>query len=223
MADSERTPYSRRLVFLTLFAAAIGYVEAMVVVYLRALYYPHGFAFPLEVIPAGMFVLEFFREFATIVILVSISALIARRFWERFGYFLIAFGLWDLFYYLWLKVALDWPATLFEWDVLFLIPLPWIGPVIAPALIALEMVVCGILITRRFDRGGTFSATPASWLLAVIATLIALWTFMYDLDATLQGQMPQPYPYWALGISLICYAGGFWVTWRSSPRTSLLK
>lgn len=211
MNASIPVPYRQRLIYAVLFSAAIGYVEAMVVVYLRALYYPDGFTFPLARIPDTMLALEFFREFATLVILVSVAALIARRGWERFGYFLIFFGLWDLFYYVWLKAALDWPASLLDWDVLFLIPLPWIGPVIAPALIAIEMVIVGVLITRRYARGGELRPTLLSWALALAATGFALWSFMHDFGATLHGEMPEPYAYWALGAGLVLYAAGWWM------------
>ncbi len=214
VCESLQVPYAHRLIYAILFSAALGYVETMVVVYLRALYYPGGFTFPLARIPGSVILLEFCRESATIVILAAISALVARRRWERFGYFLIFFGLWDLFYYVWLKVALDWPASLLDWDVLFLIPLPWIGPVIAPSLIALEMVVVGFLITQRFARGGDFRATRLSWVLALAATGIALWSFMKDFGATVHGEMPEPYAYWALGVALAGYVAGFWSAWR---------
>jgi len=33
--------------------------------------------------------------------------------------------------------------SLLDWDILFLLPLPWWGPVLAPVLIALLMIVWG--------------------------------------------------------------------------------
>ncbi|MBK6833902.1 MAG: hypothetical protein IPG89_06345 [Bacteroidetes bacterium] len=50
----------------------------------------------------------------------------------RFAYFIIAFAIWDIFYYVFLYVLLQWPESLFTWDILFLVPVPWTGPVIAP-------------------------------------------------------------------------------------------
>ena len=39
---------------LLLYAVAMGYLEAAVVVYLRAIYYPEGFSFPLKPMDAGI-------------------------------------------------------------------------------------------------------------------------------------------------------------------------
>jgi len=61
------------------------------------------------------FVLEIGREAATIVMLISVSALISKKFWEQFAYFLICFGFWDIFYYVWLKIAIGWPLSLLDW------------------------------------------------------------------------------------------------------------
>jgi len=203
-----------------LFSAAIGYVEAMVVVYLRALYYPEGFIFPLKLIPENMILLEMIREACTIVILFSISALSARRFWERFGYFLIYFGLWDIFYYIWLKAAINWPSSLFDWDILFLIPLPWIGPVIAPVLIALLMVIIGISLTHVFHQGREFKPVAVTWLLAVAATLILLFSFMKDLDAGLRQAVPEQYRYWMLITGLILYIAAYVLSYRKIKQLS---
>ena len=112
--------YRMRLIYVMLFAVAMGYFEAAIVVYLRELYYPEGFSFPLTVPPVRLIIIELFREAATIIMLISVAALAARKFWERFGYFIILFGIWDIFYYISLKVTLNWPSTLFDWDILFL-------------------------------------------------------------------------------------------------------
>ncbi len=214
MTDTNSHSYFPRLIYVFLFSAAIGYVEAMVVVYLRELYYPGGFTFPLALIPERMIILEVLREASTIVILFSISALSARKFWNRFGYFLIYFGLWDIFYYVWLKAAINWPSSLFDWDILFLIPLPWIGPVIAPVLIALLMIIIGISLTHLFHQGREFKPTAVTWVLAVAATLILLFSFMNDLDAGLRQAMPEPYNYWMLVTGLILYTAAYVLSYR---------
>ncbi|UCD35891.1 MAG: hypothetical protein JSU90_03395, partial [Nitrospiraceae bacterium] len=112
-----------RLTWLILFSIAMAFVESAVVVYLRAIFYPEGFSFPLSIGTDEKILVEVVREVATIVMLLSIAGLAAHRLWERFACFMICFGIWDVFYYVWLKVLLDWPSSLFEWDVLFLIPL----------------------------------------------------------------------------------------------------
>lgn len=199
----------RKLIWVTLFAVAFGYVEASVVVYLRAIYYPDMFEFPLKMIRADHLVVELFREAATIVMLAAIGIIAGRKGWQRFGFFLIAFGVWDIFYYIWLKATLNWPAALTDWDVLFLIPLPWIGPVISAGSIAVLMMICGLDIVRRTARQMHFRPTVLSWLLAVAATAIILYSFLYDTNATLRGQLPLPYRYELLVIGLILYIAGY--------------
>lgn len=217
MADGEsvikNTPYGR-LLFVLVFGVAIAYFEAAVVVYLRELFYPDGFSFPLTPIPTRLLVVELFREISTIIILAAVAGLAARRFWERFGYFILLFGLWDIFYYVWLKMTIDWPMSIFDWDVLFLIPIPWIGPVIAPVLISTLMIICGVWITRLYARGYLFRATPLAWILSIAATSAILYSFMSDTNATLHQQMPQPYWYSLLVAGLLFYTIAFVHSYR---------
>jgi hypothetical protein len=138
--------------------------------------------------------------------------------WQRFGFFLICFGVWDIFYYVWLKVLLDWPLSVMDWDVLFLIPVPWIGPVIAPVLISLLMVICGWLIVRRL--GNRFRPGLMSWISASCATLIILYSFVGDLPATLRGAMPQEYNYWLLGMGLVLYAASCYLACPATTMSS---
>ena len=198
-----------KLLWVSLFGIAFAFVEASIVVYLRALYYPEGFSFPLKVVSQEHLAVELAREAATIIILVTVGIIAGRKRWEKFGYFLAAFGIWDIFYYVWLKVALNWPQTLTDWDVLFLIPVPWVGPVIAPLLLALLMTCCGVAMVVRLERGLRFQPTLLSWSLSLMATMVALYSFMYDCRETLQGKLPSSYPYKLLVVSLGLYLAGF--------------
>lgn len=195
----------RRILWVVLFSVAMAVVEAAIVVYLRQLYYPEGFGFPLKLIDLTTFVIELTREAATVIMLCAVGTLAGRCFWERFAYFLLAFGVWDIAYYLWLKIFVNWPASLFDWDILFLLPLPWIGPVIAPCSIAVIMIAIGLAIIRLHARGLGFRPTCLSWILVLAATGILLYSFMHDLPATLHFQWPQPYLYGLLIISDILY------------------
>ncbi len=217
----NKTPlsYPARLFYVCLFAVAMGYFEAMVVVYLRSIFYPNGFSFPLKMIPVRMIILEVFREAATIIMLGSVSALAAKKFWNRFGYFIIMFGVWDIFFYIWLKVCIDWPSSLFDWDILFLIPLPWIGPVIAPVMIALVMIIIGISITGLFENGYDFKPSKTTWILAIIATLLLLFSFMHDTGAALHQEIPEPYLYWLLVIGLVLYTAAYVISYRKVKKT----
>jgi len=211
---TEGRRYRARLAYAIIFGIAMAYFEAAVVVYLREIFYPGGFEFPLTEISAHLLAVELGRELSTIIMLAAVAFIAGMKFWERFGYFIVVFGVWDIFYYVWLKVTIGWPSSLFEWDILFLIPLPWIGPVIAPVLISVMMIVFGIMIVRRYACGHAFRPTVTTWILATLGTLIILYSFMRDTDATLHQQMPSPYLYSFLLIGLICYAIAFWCSYR---------
>ena len=204
-----RPDYRSSIAFALLFAIAMAYFEAAVVVYLRELYYPDGFSFPLRIAPTNIIIIELVREVSTLVMLAAVAAVAARRFWERFGYFVMMFGVWDIFFYVWLKATINWPSSLLEWDVLFLLPVPWIGPVIAPVLVALMMAVAGFLIIRLYAHGYNFRPTSLGWLLGILGTAAILYSFMRDTDAGFHGQMPQPYLYYMLVIGLVLYLAGF--------------
>jgi hypothetical protein len=197
------------LFFIILFGVAMGYFEAALVVYLRELFYPEGFALPLKIIPRKLIIIELFREAATIVMLVSVAALMARKFWERFGYFILMFGIWDIFYYVFLKITLNWPASLVDWDILFLIPLPWIGPVIAPVLISILMVYIGVKLIRLYEKGEKFKLTKFGLIIALLGTALILYSFMSDLEATIHLKYPKPYRYWLFAAGYMMYIIAF--------------
>lgn len=163
------------------FAIAMALLEAAVVTYLRTFldridpYQP----IPLPV-PGQLMQIELARELATVAMLAAVAWLAGRDGRTRFGYFLIAFGIWDIFYYVFLVPMSGWPNSLLNWDVLFLIPLPWWGPVLSPVLIATLMVICGTLITQ-FGKGETVLwPRPVWWLLSLAGALLALYVFMAD-------------------------------------------
>lgn len=203
-----------KLTGVVLFAIAFAFVESSVVVYLRALYYPEGFQFPLKVLGVHHLAIELSREAATIVMLVTIGIVagVTRR--ERFAYFLIAFGVWDIFYYIWLKVSIDWPASVFDWDILFLLPVPWIGPVIAPVLVSVLMIVVGILILHRDQDQWMFPVPLKVWILAVAGTSVILLSFMIDTPATLKQHPPEPYHYELFGVGIALYLAAMILAFR---------
>ena len=123
----------KRFLIAVVFSIAFGYIEASVVVYLREIFYPQGFTFPIvffEVEPLWrrLLLTEIGREASTIVLILIGAWLFGKNRRQRFAYFLIIFAVWDIFYYVWLKVLLGWPATVMEWDILFLIPVAWAAP-----------------------------------------------------------------------------------------------
>ena len=215
-----------KILYVFIFTAAFAFVESAVVIYLRHIYYPEGFHFPIKKHIDLLLYIEVIREFATLVIMVSISVLLskpARRsqtvsqgknpdvadaggsFWEGFGYFLIIFGVWDIFFYIWLKAAINWPASLFDPDILFLIPVPWIAPVLAPVLISLVMIIIGIDITRLSFLGYTIKPHLTQWIMVLAGSFIILYSFMNDAPAMFYEKYPQPYNWFLLVIGLILY------------------
>jgi len=159
-------------------------LEAAVVVYLRALYYPDGFSVAMKVIDEKILLVELMREISTIVMLVAVGYLAGKLFRDRLAYFLLAFATWDIFYYLWLKVYIDWPSSLMEWDILFLIPWTWLGPVLAPILCSLTMIVFAWVILKG-DNREKFSRV--AWLLWISGTVIILLTFLKDYGSIIIG------------------------------------
>jgi len=131
--------------WLTAYAIAMAHVEAAVVIYLRRLYHAGDplTVFPLATLPNTDLAIELARELATLVMIASVAFLYAKHGPRVFAAFLYVFGLWDIAYYAWLKLMLGWPTSWLEWDVLFLIPWPWLAPWIAPVLAAAAFAISG--------------------------------------------------------------------------------
>lgn len=145
----------KRFIALVLFGIAFAYIESAVVVYLRAIFYPTGFDFPIADFRTftefGRYlVTEIGREAATLVFMFTASYMLGKNSRRRFAYLLAIFAVWDIFYYVWLKVLIDWPASILDWDILFLIPVMWAGPVLAPIITSLTMlVIAAVLFSER--------------------------------------------------------------------------
>ena len=171
----------KRWLVVAMFATAMAWVEAAVVYYLRTLvdriepYQPN----PLP-IATGLGEAELVRELATLVMLVTVGWLAGTTARSRLGYALIAFGVWDMFYYAFLKVMTGWPSSVADWDILFLIPLPWWGPVWAPAAIAMLMILWGTAVTQ-FERSTAPRGSNGKAIgFAALGVVLALYVFMAD-------------------------------------------
>lgn len=147
---------------VTILGIAFGYLEAIVVIYLRRILPP----LPWEVMSVaefnnllrshGVLFLEQTREASTIVILLAVALLIGRKRLEKLAIFLWVLAIWDIFYYIWLKVLIGWPPSLATIDCLFLIPGSWFAPVFVPLLTSLVMMSIAIFLlmgeARKADR-----------------------------------------------------------------------
>ena len=201
-------PSERRVVWLTIFAVAMAYVESAVVVYLRAIYYPHGFSFPLIPIPAGMIAIEMGREIATLIMLLGVAVLAGKDRSDRLLVFCVTFGIWDVFYYVWLWVFLRWPPSLLTWDILFLIPVPWIGPVLAPVVVSVVLVIGGVLLMSKRERGEPIAFSAPLVMMCLTGAALVLASFMLDFQTVLRQQEPPPFR-WGLfgaGVALVVVA-----------------
>ncbi len=213
----------------TAFGITMAYLESVIVVYLRRLYYHErgGFAFPLVIIDTPTLVLELGREACTMVMLATFGIAAGRTKVGKFAFFLFLFGVWDIFYYVWLKVFLDWPASLLTWDVLFLIPVPWIGPVLAPLSVACTMIGMALVMLRLEARGPVLPAGTLVWSAQIVAALIIIVSFTMDVVPRLDAQgtrlatwVPSVYRWYLLGLGLLLSIGTFAGWARRASRAS---
>ena len=154
----------------------MAYLESAVVVYLRGMYGIEDLLSDINFTIDKYTFIEIGREAATVVMLLMISVIAGNGRQKKMGYFFLSFGIWDIFYYIWLYVFIQWPKSLLEWDVLFLIPLPWWGPVLSPILISVLLIVIGyLLITEK-----KYVITKMDWTVILLSILVLLFTFVED-------------------------------------------
>ncbi|HPR63558.1 MAG TPA: hypothetical protein PK014_04995 [Thermoanaerobaculia bacterium] len=203
------------LILILLFAVSMGIFEAAVVVYLRELYYPLGFSFPLKDIDSLVLLTEIGREAASLLMIAVTAWSAGRTFIRRIAYVLIIFGVWDLVYYGMLALIFDWPKSLMDWDILFLIPVPWVAPVLAPVLSALGLTVMGLILNRLDTRGYLVDLTPRDFLAAAVAAAPVLASFFASTRTVVDGNFPERYP-WALFFSGFIFS---WIYFIARIRT----
>jgi hypothetical protein len=204
-------PARRLWLIVVLFAIAMAWVEAASVYYIRVVvdrivpYQPN----PLPV-DGVLGAVELVREAATLLMLLTVGILAGRTWHERLGYSALAFGVWDVLYYVFLRVMSGWPTSLLDWDVLFLLPLPWWGPVLAPVSIALLMAVWGTLVTQSGDRVAATSFRSRPWALGWLGIALALYVFMADaIHALPQGReamrqvLPTAFNWFLFSVALV--------------------
>lgn len=187
----------------------MGFLETTVVVYLRLLYYPNGFQFPLAPMEPAVYLIEVVREVATLIMLAGVAFLAGRSFLQRFSSFLISFAVWDIFYYIFLKVLVDWPESLLTWDILFLVPMPWIGPVLAPCIASVTMILLACVLIHGEKQNTSFSINLREWLLLTGGSVILLvsWTRDYLVqghgrlsEEFFSSYVPGEYNWWIFGL-----------------------
>ena len=204
-----------KIAFLVVFAAAMAFVEAAVVVYLRALI-GGGPLFPMKDLPPSLLAVEIAREVATLVMLLCAASLAVRGGARRLGAFLLAFAVWDIFYYLWLYATIGWPAGVTDWDILFLIPLPWVGPVWSVLLLCAGMLVFAVLFLRA-PEDAPFAPGLSGWATGVAGAGTVITTYLLEWKKIGHGNgIPSgfSFPPFLLGILLLAASG--WITYRKT-------
>ena len=173
--------YQRRWCVVVAYALAMGWVEAAVVYYLRTMVNRIE-PYQLNPLPlmGGFGRAELVREAATLVMLLAVGILAGKSWRTRFGFSALAFGIWDISYYAFLKVLCGWPHSLFDWDILFLLPLPWWGPVLAPVLISLLMIAWGTVTGPEVPNTRATRGQLLVWSSNLCGMVFCLWIFMQD-------------------------------------------
>lgn len=206
----------------------MGFLETAVVIYLRLLYYPNGFEFPLVVLDPKVGLIEIFREAATVVMLLGVGVLAGNSARQRLAFFLMAFAVWDLCYYLFLKILLGWPASLLTWDILFLIPAPWVGPVLSPVIVCCIMLAFSTVLLIK--DGSSKSVGSRNWISIIAGSVVVIFSWMWDYirysgritdspDKALESlasYVPSQFNWWLFSFGVALMLTGIILHWRNA-------
>lgn len=193
-----------RLLASIAFGVTMAVFEASVVVYLRRLWDLGEIDIVNASLKSRLILTEVLREAASLGMIASVAVLGGRRGVERLAHAAIIFGTWDILYYVLLNLLIGWPASLFEWDVLFLIPRPWIGPVLAPVLVSLALIASGLAVVSGEARGRPLRPRILEWLAGLVGGGIVIGSFVIvDVPPT-RTAIPEGFswPLFLLGLAL---------------------
>lgn len=195
------------------YAVAMAYVESAVVVYLQtALNAQVGVLFPLKPIDqtGGLIPIEIGREAATLVMIGAVGLLSGRTWLERLAWSAVVFGVWDIGYYGWLFVFSGWPPSLDTPDILFLLPVPWVGPVWSPIVVSTALVGVGLVAARAIRSGHRLSVAPWHVAAGLGGGLLVVLSYTLDAGRLIAGGLPGPYPWpvFAAGLFVALAAAG---------------
>lgn len=222
-----------KVIALVLFAVAFGYLEAAIVIYLCTIYQPiHAEVYPnhprdalYPVIPLEVLKqhgrqyerqlhIELGRELSTLIMLAAVAWGASRSRREWFGYFSLMFGVWDICFYVFLRLLIGWPTSLWEWDILFLLPVIWTGPVIAPVLVSVGLIVGGSWVVVREGTGKEYLAPLWCWGGIILGGLLIVLSFCWDWRNIAAGSLPNPFQWGLFSFGLVggfaCFVYGAW-------------
>lgn len=222
MAYSTGIGFRKLAWIVATYAFAMAYLESAVVVYLqRALSMTPSTLFPLrdQATLGGLGSIEVGREVATIVMLAAVGWMAGHTSLERLAWTSVAFGIWDIGYYFWLRVFIGWPRSLGTTDLLFLIPVPWVAPVLAPVLVSTALIFFGFIVARRIRGGKSFRPKPKQWLLLIAGGLVVILSFTLDAGNIRSGGMPSSFAWRVFVVGVVIAVLGA-ATLLRSPKDS---
>lgn len=182
--------------WLTLWGITFGYIEAAIVIYIREIYYPNGFQFPVILAENHVALVEIIREAMTLIILWMTAQLTRRTFHGKLAVFMFLFGVWDIVYYIVLKIFLGWPDSLATWDILFLLPFPWVGPVWAPVVVSIALISVSILVLTHHEKSGPLSIPNWAWVVEIVCGIVIIISFLIPGQAVIHETVPTHYPWY---------------------------
>ena len=205
-----------RLAGSVLFAVTMGVFEAAVVVYLRRLWELGEIDVATANLSNRLVLTETLREGASLGMIASVGFLAGRRGFERLAHAAVIFGIWDILYYAFLRVLTGWPTSLMDWDVLFLIPRAWVGPVLAPLLVSSALVAGGIVVALREGSGRPVAVRAASWLGSSAGGALVIASFLTPEIPRSPSDVPSGFCWALFSAGLVLALAGFgYALWTS--------
>lgn len=209
------------ITWLLVFSVAFAWIESAVVHYLHFHFYPDGFKFPLVEWKLSVLMVEVIREASTMIVLAAVAFFAGRSWWRRLAYFMTCLGIWDIFYYVWLLLFEGWPQSPLTDDLLFLIPVPWAGPVIAPVLVSVFLIVSAALIIWFEEKRGVFKPGLLVVSLTLLSWALILYSFMESAPMIIESLDIGPFNWWVFAFGLIVWCAAIARVVTSSSRYSV--
>lgn len=191
-------PFRLRALAVVVYAAAMACVESAAVVYLQhaqSINPDRLFQLQSPQVLGNLAAIEVGREAATLVMLAIVGILAGKRWLDRLAWCAVAFGVWDIAYYGWLWVFIGWPHSPTTWDLLFLIPVPWAGPVWAPVAVSLALIGFGLGAAWQVGQGRTLRVTRTGSALALVGGFLVILSFTLDVPDGLRDVTPMWHPW----------------------------
>lgn len=211
--SGREVPFLGLALVVVLYAAAMAYLESAVVVYLRqALGVATATVFPVDFSGAAgsLGYIELGRELATLIMIGTVGWIAGRSPLERLAWAAVVFGIWDIGYYVWLWVFSGWPAGLGTWDLLFLLPVPWAGPVWAPVAVSVGLVGFGLAVAARLRAGRPLRMDVTRFAVLLLGGVVVVVSFTLNASVVIDGGVPTNFawPVFVAGMAIGVAAAG---------------